>query len=324
MICITPILLVFNFLVDSSAVSNFYTLSLCTAVSSLPVIVPVKNYYNADTQKTVIVEENNYKAGIYRWVNNINGKTYVGSSINLKQRFLAYFNYSYLSLFQNNSLIYKSLLKYGHSNFSLEILEYCDKDILITREQYYLNTLKPEYNVLKIARSSLGFKHSTETLENLSKNNYKSIKLTATNVLTQETFNFNSMKDAARQLSVLEGVTKSAMEGRINRYFTKGILVLDKYKFEKINGQDLVLIEKYKQSAESIALKVKNDPFAIQLKITNIFTQEIFIYRSLLEAARELSVKENITYQSARYLLEKDLKNDSLFLNKYQLQKIKG
>lgn len=51
-------------------------------------------------------------------------------------------------------------MKYGYSNFILEILEYCDKFDLLNREQYYMNLLKPEYNVLLTAGSNLGFKHS--------------------------------------------------------------------------------------------------------------------------------------------------------------------
>jgi group I intron endonuclease len=53
-----------------------------------------------------------------------------------------------------NSVICSSLLKYGYSEFSLEILEYCDPINIISREQYYLDNLKPEYNILTIARSS--------------------------------------------------------------------------------------------------------------------------------------------------------------------------
>jgi len=47
--------------------------------------------------------------------------------------------------------------------FILEILQYCDTTIITQREQYYLDNLKPEYNILTIARSSKGFKHSQKT-----------------------------------------------------------------------------------------------------------------------------------------------------------------
>jgi group I intron endonuclease len=64
-------------------------------------------------------------------------------------------------------IIYKALLAHGFENFTLEILEYCDLSVLIEREQYYLDLLKPEYNILKFAGSSLGVKHSKKTIEKI-------------------------------------------------------------------------------------------------------------------------------------------------------------
>lgn len=59
--------------------------------------------------------------------------------------------------------IYKALLEHGYSKFSLEILEYCEPLDVITREQYYLDYLKPDYNTLKVAGSLLGYEHSENT-----------------------------------------------------------------------------------------------------------------------------------------------------------------
>jgi len=59
--------------------------------------------------------------------------------------------------------ITKALLKYGYSNFKLEILEYCEVENVLAREQYYLDTNKPEYNILKVAGNSAGFVHSEES-----------------------------------------------------------------------------------------------------------------------------------------------------------------
>jgi group I intron endonuclease len=86
----------------------------------------------------------------------------VGSSSNLVNRFYGYFNLKYL-VKQSNSLICKSLLKHGHSAFSLEILEYCEPSEVIAKEQYYLDKLKPEYNILTVAGSSYGSTRSAET-----------------------------------------------------------------------------------------------------------------------------------------------------------------
>ena len=64
-------------------------------------------------------------------------------------------------------IICNSLLKHGYSNFSLIILEYCDSEKCIEREQYYLDLIKPEYNILQTAGSNLGYKHTEETLAKL-------------------------------------------------------------------------------------------------------------------------------------------------------------
>jgi len=60
--------------------------------------------------------------------------------------------------------IHNALLKEGYASFSLYILKYCDEKDLIQQEQYYLDLLKPEYNILKKAFSSLGYKHTKEIL----------------------------------------------------------------------------------------------------------------------------------------------------------------
>ena len=70
---------------------------------------------------------------------------------------------------RSRSIIYRSLIKYGYSNFSLEILEYCEPSIVVLREQHFLDLLKPAYNILKVAASSLGLKHSPETKAKISR-----------------------------------------------------------------------------------------------------------------------------------------------------------
>jgi group I intron endonuclease len=90
----------------------------------------------------------------------------VGSALNLTKRLSSYFSPLFLQkeILRSRSIISRSLLKYGYNKFSVDILEYCEPSLLIKREQYYLNILKCEYNILRIAGSRLGNKHSLETL----------------------------------------------------------------------------------------------------------------------------------------------------------------
>jgi len=100
---------------------------------------PQIKYNNADADKINIFADNRNKIGIYRWINNLNGKTYIGSSINLSV-ILFYTYYSLRYLAKSNRPMERALLKYGFSNFSLEILDYCNSEDLLKREQYYLDT----------------------------------------------------------------------------------------------------------------------------------------------------------------------------------------
>nr|AVD96816.1 GIY-YIG homing endonuclease [Ophiostoma novo-ulmi subsp. novo-ulmi] len=135
-------------------------------MSTLPKIVPVKFYLNSDKEKELIIKDNKNRAGIYRWTHIESGKSYIGSSKNLSMRLKQYFNYNHISYPKRNLRIYKALLKYGYSSFNFEILEYCDTSVLLKREQYYFDTLNPEYNILKVAGSPLGYRHS-EAAKNL-------------------------------------------------------------------------------------------------------------------------------------------------------------
>ena len=65
-------------------------------------------------------------------------------------------------------LIYVAILKYGISAFKIEILEYCDESVVRSRETYYIERLKPEYNILQTGGSSLGYKHTEATKKRLS------------------------------------------------------------------------------------------------------------------------------------------------------------
>ena len=189
-------------------------------------------YDNALIAKQEILQSNKHKCGVYRWVNKINGKSYIGSSVSLSLRLSNYFSLNYLvkRTSQYNSKIYNALLAHGHENFSLEILQYCNRPNVIKTEQFYIDYFKPEYNILTKAGSSLDFKHSEQTLSkfklrNLSDealSNLKMAKVGATlsplaktnqllatshvitikNVETDSTNEYTSIRAAAREFKV--------------------------------------------------------------------------------------------------------------------------
>lgn len=127
-----------------------------------------KTYENLFDLKKDILNDNKGKSGIYMLTNKLTKDIYIGQSIDISNRFLNYFNLSYIKS-KNSFIISRALIKYGYSNFSLTILEYCEISDLTLREQYYFDKLNPQYNILKIAGSSLNFKHSEDTKTKISK-----------------------------------------------------------------------------------------------------------------------------------------------------------
>ena len=132
-------------------------------------VSPVKFYPNVDTDKLDILSDNKLKSGIYLFINLDNGKRYVGSSVNLRDRFIDYFNINRL-IKADSMYICRALIHYGYSKFSLSILEYCEVEQLLNREAYYIDLLKPEYNIVQcpISAPMWGRIHSEETRKQIS------------------------------------------------------------------------------------------------------------------------------------------------------------
>ena len=134
-------------------------------------------YNNIESQKLNILTENKNKAGVYLLTHLESQNKYIGSSVNLSRRLKYYFSKVNIAR-HTNSRIHNALLLYGHSSFSLTILEYIEienfsieeaKNIILEREQYFIDKISPEYNILKTAGSLLGFKHSRRRKETILK-----------------------------------------------------------------------------------------------------------------------------------------------------------
>jgi len=65
--------------------------------------------------------------------------------------------------------ICRALFKYGYSNFSFDILEYCSPEKCLEKEAFYLKKLKPKYNIsLNPIAPFSGRKHSNKTKKIMS------------------------------------------------------------------------------------------------------------------------------------------------------------
>lgn len=106
-------------------------------------------------------------SGIYKISSRKRGKIYVGSAINLRRRRNEHLSSLRRNVHRNDHL-QKHFNKHGENDLHFEILEECAIAFLIKREQHYLDSLNPDFNVCLIASSSLGVKHSEEFKKKIS------------------------------------------------------------------------------------------------------------------------------------------------------------
>jgi group I intron endonuclease len=99
--------------------------------------------------------------GIYAIINSINGKMYIGSSINIDKRW-----YKHRTELRRNEHhsghLQRAWNKYKEENFYFITLLECKDSELHIIEQKVMDSLKPEYNVLPAAYSPKGYKHPKE------------------------------------------------------------------------------------------------------------------------------------------------------------------
>jgi group I intron endonuclease len=101
--------------------------------------------------------------GIYAIVNLTNGRHYVGSAINIRKRKAVHLCELRKGK-HDNSKLQRAFNKYGEAEFRFDVLELvADTTLLIEREQFWMDSTRPFYNILRVAGSSLGRKATDET-----------------------------------------------------------------------------------------------------------------------------------------------------------------
>lgn len=97
-----------------------------------------------------------------------NGKIYVGSTsaLGFKKRWWGHRTRLRANTHWNQHL-QNSWNKHGEQQFRFEIIEECLPNDCIPREQYYFDTLHPQYNILQTAGSMFGYRHTTATKQKI-------------------------------------------------------------------------------------------------------------------------------------------------------------
>lgn len=222
---------------------------------------------------------------IYQILNLITGKTYVGSTVDIKRRKRTHVRLLRKGNHHSNKL-QNSFNKYGEDSFDFIILEeVSDVNLLIEREQFWLDKIKPEYNMTLVAglNSHLGLKRSDETKKKIS-DALKGRKLSQEHI--------EAMRKGLTGLKQTEEAKKIRFEARKNSELVKKAYQSDerkeKIKETRIKNGGYVVTEEMKLRI-SETLKSKNLQSAVSIKIGKYTIDGVLleIYPSMLKAEKE-------------------------------------
>jgi len=131
---------------------------------------------------------------IYKITNLDNNNFYIGSTNNFNKR-----KVNHLYLLKTNkhpNIFLQNSWNKHNGNFKIEIVEKCLTDILLKKEQYYIDYLKPKYNISKIAGRTTGIICKEETKLKISKANTGKIRSAETIKKLKDSWNgkYNNSK----------------------------------------------------------------------------------------------------------------------------------
>lgn len=101
------------------------------------------------------------KTGIYKIENTNNGKFYIGSATHFYNRKSDHLRRLRLGIHKNIHL-QNSFNKHGEKYFVFSLIEECERKDLPVKEQHYIDTLKPVYNICTKVEGRWGLTHTEE------------------------------------------------------------------------------------------------------------------------------------------------------------------
>lgn len=162
------------------------------------------------------------KGGIYWIFNIITGKMYIGSTYNFSMRFCRH-RYELNRNKHENKYLQRAWNKYGAANFKIVILEIVkNKNDLRQIETNWIKWTRSHdknigYNLCPIGESSLGYKHTEEAKEKVSKVNKgrKHTNETKLKLSLIKKGKSKSKETRAKMSAAMKGIKRSK-EGCIN------------------------------------------------------------------------------------------------------------
>ena len=145
--------------------------------------------------------------GIYKIINKKNNKIYIGSSVDIKKRKEKHF-WMLEKGIHDNKFLQSSYNRDGKENFLFDVIEMCDKNDLVEKENYYIlenktNDMKFGYNLCLVSNSRRNVLTDKTKIQlskyNLKKNNNFQ-KFSLVNIETEKEYIFETLFEAANYL----------------------------------------------------------------------------------------------------------------------------
>lgn len=251
------------------------------------------------------------KCGIYCIKNTANNKIYIGSSTHIYYR-LRRHKSDLLRSVHANPILQNAYNKYGADSFIVSIIEECGEDIVLEREQYYINTLSPVYNITKEVINNRPSLESRLKISNTLKEKVKQgLVLYPLNIDKQKEVlvydinckcinKFHSQRAAGRYLqSIYPGFSPKTISMIVNK---KGKNKRGRYKNHFILYPGDVCQKDI----------IRSDAFKIACLDT--YTNETIEYNRTSDLAKSVNCEETAIYRA--------LKKDRLLLKRYKLIKL--
>lgn len=158
--------------------------------------------------------------GIYLITNIVNGNRYIGSSNNIRVRL-----WKHRALLRHNkhenAHLQNAWNKYGENSFVYSILEVCSKETRFEREQFYIDTLHPEYNILSKVDNSIISEESKDKMSKARLEGFKNGTIKVTHNTPVYVYNNNgefvgyweSIAKAAKALKIDRECARKALKG---------------------------------------------------------------------------------------------------------------
>lgn len=109
----------------------------------------------------------NRTSGIYTIYSSVNGRTYIGSAVNIASRWRQH-RYDLRKNNHHSQHLQRAWNKYGEDAFEFSVIEECPPEQLIEREQWHMDQCSDRYNCAPVAGSPLGMTRSPEARAKMS------------------------------------------------------------------------------------------------------------------------------------------------------------